>query len=47
MSGAFALISIGGNEGRTSVLNALKTEENEFVAEFYKTILNNQITAQK
>jgi len=46
IAGALALVSIGGDEGRTSVLNALKTEENEVVAEFYKTILSNQVIAQ-
>jgi hypothetical protein len=46
MAGALALISIGGNEGRTAILNALQTEENEVVAEFYKLILSKQSIAQ-
>jgi hypothetical protein len=47
MSGALALLTIGGKEGRIAIENALETEESEIVAEFYRSILNNQITAQK
>ena len=47
MSGALALLSVGGNEGRTAIQKALETEENEIVAEFYRSILNNQDIAQK
>ncbi len=46
MSGALALLTIGGKEGRTAIQNALETEENEIVAEFYRSILDNQIIAQ-
>ncbi len=46
MAGALALVSVGSNEGKMAVQNALATEENEIVAEFYKTILNNQVVAQ-
>lgn len=45
MAGALALVSIGGPEGITAVQNALKTEENEIVSEFYKSILNNRVIA--
>ena len=47
MSGALALISIGGDEGRTAIEKALATEENEIVTEFYKSILNNQVISQR
>jgi len=46
MSAALTLLKVGGNEGRTAVEAALKTEENELIAEFYRTILNSTITAQ-
>lgn len=36
---ALTLLRIGGEEGRTAVKEALETEENELVAQFYRTIL--------
>jgi hypothetical protein len=39
MSAALALIKVGGVEGRSAVEEALKNEESELVAEFYKSIL--------
>lgn len=47
MSVALALISVGGQQGRNAVEQALKTEESELVAEFYRTILTAPVTAQK
>ena len=47
MAGALALLSVGGNDGRIAILNALKIEENEIVATFYKSILSNQVIAQQ
>jgi hypothetical protein len=47
MSVALTLVRIGGNEGRDAVKKALQTEENELVAEFYRTILHTQVTAQQ
>lgn len=47
MSAALALIKIGGEEGRKAVEEALEKEESEFIAEFYRTILNSTVTAQK
>jgi hypothetical protein len=47
MAGALALLRVGGNEGRTVIFNALETEENEIVVEFYKSILSNQVIAQQ
>lgn len=46
MSGALALLTTGGTEGRTAIENALETEENEIVAEFYRSILSNQNISQ-
>lgn len=46
ISAALALIKIGGEEGRKAVEEALEKEESELVAEFYRTLLNLQITAQ-
>ncbi|MDP1676360.1 MAG: HEAT repeat domain-containing protein [Bacteroidota bacterium] len=46
MSGALALVTIGGSDGRTAIQNALETEENEIVAEFYRSILINPALAQ-
>ena len=46
MSAALALVKVGGVEGKTAVEEALKTEENELVAEFYRSILADKITAQ-
>ncbi len=46
MSAALALLKLGGDEGRTAVVEALKTEENELVAEFYRMMLSEHITAQ-
>lgn len=46
MSVALTLVKIGGTEGREAVEKALQKEENELVAEFYRTILNNPMTAQ-
>jgi len=46
MSGALALLTTCGNEGRVAIENALETEENEIVAEFYRSILNNQAISQ-
>jgi hypothetical protein len=45
MSAALAIIKVGGEEGRTALEEALKTEENELVAEFYRSILATQLTA--
>lgn len=45
MSGALALLATGGSEGKIAVENALVTEENEIVAEFYRSILNKQVIA--
>lgn len=47
MSAALALVKIGGEDGRKAVEIALEKEENELVAEFYKTILNTTETAQR
>ncbi|MEW6062313.1 MAG: HEAT repeat domain-containing protein, partial [Bacteroidota bacterium] len=44
MSVALALISVGGQQGRNAVEQALKTEESELVAEFYRTILTAPVT---
>lgn len=46
MSAALALVKIGGEEGRTAVEEAMETEENELIIEFYRTILHSEITAQ-
>jgi HEAT repeat protein len=46
ISAAMALIKIGGDEGRKAVEEALENEESELVAEFYRTMLHAQITAQ-
>lgn len=46
MSAALALVKVGGVEGKTAVEEALKTEENELVAEFYRSILADRITAR-
>lgn len=45
MSVALTLVRIGGKEGREAVENALKSEENELVSEFYRTILQSHETA--
>ncbi|MBI2427548.1 MAG: hypothetical protein HYV29_01880 [Ignavibacteriales bacterium] len=47
MSAALALVKIGGEDGRKAVENALEKEENEFLAEFYRTILHTADTARK
>lgn len=47
MSVALALVSIGGQQGRTAVEQALDTEESELVAEFYRMILTAPVTARK
>ncbi|MEW5799555.1 MAG: hypothetical protein AB1728_11180 [Bacteroidota bacterium] len=47
MSAALALVRIGGEDGRKAVDEALQKEENEIIAEFYRTILNSRDTAQK
>lgn len=47
MSAALALVRIGGDEGRNAVEKALEKEENDIIAEFYRTILNSRDTAQK
>ncbi|MFA6541678.1 MAG: hypothetical protein WCT99_08750 [Bacteroidota bacterium] len=41
MSVAYALISVGGEEGRHAVEKAILTEENELVVIFYKSILHS------
>ncbi|MCK9409471.1 MAG: hypothetical protein WCX28_05910 [Bacteriovoracaceae bacterium] len=46
MSGALALLTIGGAEGRTAVETALETEENELVVEFYRSILHTTLATQ-
>lgn len=46
MSAALALVKVGGEEGKAAVKEALQTEENELVAEFYRTILSAEITAR-
>lgn len=46
MSAALALIDVCGDKGRNAVETALQSEENEIVVEFYKSMLNAQITAQ-
>ena len=46
MSVALTLIRIGGDEGREAVKNALKTEENELIVEFYRILLRAPDTAQ-
>ncbi len=47
MSAALALVKIGGEDGRKAVENALEKEENELVAEFYRTVLHTAATAQR
>ncbi|MFA6469059.1 MAG: HEAT repeat domain-containing protein [Bacteroidota bacterium] len=47
MSAALALVTVGGTEGRTAVENALESEENEVIKEFYRSILNSLTTAQQ
>jgi len=39
MSAAYALVVVGGDEGRTAVEEALPKEENEIVSTFYRSIL--------
>ncbi len=46
MSAALALVNVGGEEGRKAVEGALEKEENEIVAEFYRSILNNSLSAK-
>ena len=40
MSAAYALVVVGGEEGREAVEEALPKEENEIVSAFYKSILS-------
>jgi len=47
MSVALTLVRIGGDDGRDAVKKALQNEENELVAEFYRTILHTEQTAQQ
>lgn len=47
MSVAMTLVKIGGKEGREAVEQALQQEENELITEFYRTILEIPVTAQK
>lgn len=47
MSVAMTLVRIGGDEGRDAVKKALKTEENELIAEFYRTLLQAPETAHQ
>jgi hypothetical protein len=46
MSVAYALVTIGGDEGRTLVENALALEENDVMTLFYRTILNSAEISQ-
>ena len=45
MSAALALISVGGEDGRTAVENALEKEESEIVVVFYRSILNISVAS--
>jgi uncharacterized protein YegP (UPF0339 family) len=47
MSAALTLLTVGGSEGRTAVENAVETEENELLVEFYRSILHTTVTAVK
>ena len=40
MSAAYALVVVGGDEGRTAVEQAIPNEENEIVSTFYRSILS-------
>jgi HEAT repeat protein len=46
MSAAFALVVVGGDDGRTAVENAIPKEENEIVSTFYRSILTQPAAAQ-
>ena len=39
MSAAYALVVVGGDEGREAVEKAIPNEENEIVSTFYRSIL--------
>ncbi len=47
MSAALALLSVGGEEGRASVEKALKSEENEIVGEFYRSVLHTTVVSER
>ena len=47
MSAALALVSVGGEKGRTAVENASETEESEVLVAFYRSILSATLTAQQ
>ncbi len=46
ISAAWALVSVCGEEGREAVEEAAKTEENEMLVTFYRSILNTPVTAE-
>jgi hypothetical protein len=46
MSAALTLVSVCGIEGREAVKSALENEENELIAEFYRSILQSPVAAQ-
>ncbi|MFZ4620726.1 MAG: hypothetical protein ACOYNS_09215 [Bacteroidota bacterium] len=47
MSAALALLSVGGEDGRTSVEKALENEENEIVSEFYRSVLHTAVISER